>query len=363
MGTTARVVILPKDTKTLRIEEIELPEPGPTQVEVRQFASGICHSQLHQMGRIRQNTLLLGHESTGVVNEVGSDVTHVRAGDIVLVTWVPRNPVESRAPPKGVTLPVSDGVARTRDVFTWADVTLADEQYVVKADSSIARDVTAIVGCAVITGAGAIINTANIKPGESVAIIGVGGVGLCAVAAARNSGADPIIAVDLDDEKLGFARYFGATHTINARTEDPVEAIHALTLQPDAYTFTRVPVSGADYVLDCIGKPETIGQMLASCRKGQFAVRSGGTAVLVGLPIDKFEMNGMELLLSEKHFFGSAGGSCTPDRDIPIFLDWHKNGQLDLDALVTQRFKLDEINEAVAAMEAGKILGRAIIEF
>ena len=363
MGTMARVVVLPKDSTTLHIEELELPEPGPTQVEVRQFASGICHSQLHQMGRTRQNTLLLGHESTGVVNKVGAAVTHVSNGDTVLVTWVPRNPLHSGPPPKGVALPVSDGMARTRDVFTWADVTLADEQYIVKADPGIARDVTAIVGCAVMTGAGAVKNTADIKPGESVAIYGVGGVGLCSVAAAAVAGANPIIAVDLDDEKLGFARDFGATHTINASNENPVEAIHALTQQPDAFTFTRVPVSGADYVLDCIGIPETIKQMLASCRKGQFAVRSGGTAVLVGLPVAEVKMNGMELLLSEKHFIGSAGGSCTPDRDIPMFLNWHKNGQLDLDRLVTRRFKLDEINEAVAAMEAGEILGRAIIEF
>lgn len=363
MGTSARVVVLPKESNSLRIDDIELPEPGPTQVEVRQFASGICHSQLHQIHGDRQNQLLLGHESTGVVNKVGEAVSHVKVGDIVMITWVPRNPLESGFPPAGVVIEVSNGPARTANVFTWADVTLADEQYVVKVDPEIARDVTAIVGCAVITGAGAVTNSVNIKPGESVAIFGVGGVGLCAVAAAHVAGANPIIAIDLDDEKLGFALDFGATHTINASAENPVKAIQALTLKEDAHTFAKKPVSGADYVFDCIGIPTTIGQMLAACRKGQVSVRPGGTAVLVGLPIETVEVNGMDLILNEKSFIGSAAGSCTPDRDIPLFLDWHKKGKLDLDALVTRRFKLDEINEAVSALENGEILGRAIIEF
>jgi len=363
MGTLARVVVLPKDTKTLRVEDVVLPEPGPNQVEVRQFASGICHSQIHEIGRKRNNPVLLGHESTGIVNKVGDAVTHVKKGDIVLVTWVPRNAAKAGPPPQGVTLEVKDGVARSHTVFTWADVTQADEQYVVKADSGIARDVTAIVGCAVITGAGAIVNSADIQPGQSVAIFGVGGVGLCAVAAARIAQANPIIAVDLDEEKLGFARDFGATDTINASKQDPVKAIHALTIQENAYTFAKKPVSGADYVFDCIGIPKTIEQMLASCRRGQVSVRSGGTAVLVGLPIENVELNGMDLILNEKSFVGSAAGSCIPDRDIPKFLDWYDKGKLDLDTLVTRRYKLEEINEAVADMEAGKIMGRAIIEF
>lgn len=363
MGTPAQVVVLPKESRTLRIDDIELPEPGPTQVEVRQFASGICHSQLHQIHGVRQNQLLLGHESTGIVNKVGKDVTHVKAGDTVMITWVPRNPVESGPPPAGVVIEVSDGPARTANVFTWADVTLADQQYVVKVEPDIARDVTAIIGCAVITGAGAVTNSVNIQPGQSVAIFGVGGVGLCAVAAARIAGANPIIAVDLDDEKLGFALEFGATHIINASNEDPVNAIQSLTQEENSYSFAKKPTSGADYVFDCIGIPTTIGQMLAACRKGQVSVKRGGTAVLVGLPIETVEVNGMDLILNEKSFIGSAAGSCKPDQDIPLFVDWHKKGQLDLESLVTRRFRLEQINEAVAALESGEILGRAIIEF
>jgi Zn-dependent alcohol dehydrogenase len=315
------------------------------------------------MGRLRENPVLLGHESTGVVTKTGEAVSHVKAGDIVLITWVPRKPLEAGVPPAGVELAVKEGIAKTRTVFTWADVTLADQQYVVKADPGIARDITAIIGCAVITGAGAVLNTANVQPGQSVVIIGVGGVGLCAVAAAKEVRANPIVAVDLNDVKLELAREYGATHTINATREDAVEAIHALTREPGAYSFAKTPVSGADYVFDCVGLPQTIEQMLATCRKGQVSVRRGGVAVLVGLPVKTIKLNGMDLIINQISLLGSVAGSCVPDRDFPLFLGWHDQGKLDLETLVTHRFKLDEINQAVAAMEAGEITGRAIIEF
>ena len=309
MGTPARVVVLPKDTNTLRVEEIELPEPGPSQVVVRQFASGICHSQLHQIHSKRQRNLLLDHESTGIVSKAGKDVSHVKAGDIVLVTWVPRNASEEKAPPVGASLQLGDCLAFSKDVFTWADHTIADQQYVVKVDPDIARDVTAVIGCAVMTGAGAVINTARVKPGESVAVFGVGGVGLSAVAAARLAGANPIIAIDLDEKKLDFARRFGATHTINARDENPVDGIHALTTQDTAFTFQGKPVSGADYTFDCIGIPETMKQIVSACRKGQFGVRRGGEAVLVGIPGENLDLKTIDVVLTEKSFKGSIGGS------------------------------------------------------
>ena len=172
MGTPARVVVLPVDSYTLRIESLELPNPGPNQVVVKQFASGICHSQLHQMHGKRKTPVILGHESTGVVLETGSDVTHVAPGDTVMVTWVPRQATAASIPPIAATLQVSDGVAASQNVFTWADHTIADQQYVVKVDTNIKTDVTAIIGCAVMTGAGAVINTADVQPNESVAKIG-----------------------------------------------------------------------------------------------------------------------------------------------------------------------------------------------
>jgi len=363
MGTPARVVVLPQSTSKLRIEHLELPDPGPTQVVVKLFASGICHSQLHQMHRERQSPVILGHEATGVVQKIGSAVSHVAAGDIVLVTWVPRNAAAAAQPPVRATLQVSDGIAQSENVFTWADHTLADEQFVVKVDPDIPRDVTSIIGCAVMTGAGAVINTAAVQPGQSVAVFGVGGVGLSAIVGAKVAGANPIIAVDLDDAKLEFAKKFGATHGINASKEDPVAAIHALTVKPDRFTIFQTPVSGVDYAFDCIGIRKTMEQIVPACRTGHFGAHDGGTAVLVGVPSTNVELNAMDVLLHEKHFIGSIGGSCAPDRDFPRFLEWERNGDLDLGAMVTQRFAIDDINEATAALEQGRIRGRAILEF
>ena len=363
MGTPARVAVLPVETSTLRIEELTLPDPGPTQVVVKQFASGVCHSQLHQMHRPRKQPVILGHESTGVVLATGSEVRHVKEGDTVLVTWVPRNAAAALAPPVRATLEVSDGQAQSENVFTWADHTLADEQYVVKVDPSIRTDVTSIIGCAVMTGAGAVINTAKVQPGQSVAVFGVGGVGLSAVVGARVTGANPIIAIDLDDGKLEFATRFGATHCINASREDPVQAIHSLTGRDSQFTIMKTPVSGVDFAFDCIGIKTTMEQIVPACRTGHFGAHEGGTAVLVGVPTSTVELNAIDVLINEKRFIGSIGGSCAPDRDFPRFLEWHDNGDLDLDALVTARYRLDDINEATAALEAGRISGRAILEF
>ena len=255
------------------------------------------------------------------------------------------------------------GVAQSENVFTWADFTLADEQYVVKADPRTPRDVTSIIGCAVMTGAGAVINTAGVKRGQSVAIFGVGGVGLSAVVGARMAGANPIIAVDLDETKLEFAHRFGATHMVNASKVDPVEAIHKLTPHNHEFTILKTPVTGVDFAFDCIGIRKTMEQIAPACRTGHFGVHAGGTAVLVGVPGTPVELNAMDMLLNEKRFIGSIGGSCQPDRDFPKFLDWHQNGDLDLDAMVTQRYRLEDINEATDALAAGKISGRAILEF
>jgi Zn-dependent alcohol dehydrogenase len=363
MSTTARVVVLPEKTNELRIEEVRLPDPGPDQVVVKQFASGVCHSQLHQMHNPRKSPIILGHESTGVVLKAGSAVSHVAEGDIVLVTWVPRNAAVSAAPPEPAQLEVSDGIATSQNVFTWADHTIADEQYVVKVDPEIKKDVTAIIGCAVMTGAGAVINTAGVQPGQSVAIFGVGGVGLSAVVGARVAGANPIIAVDLSEEKLAFARQFGATHGINAADTDPVQAIHELTRKEGQYTIARQPVSGVDFAFDCIGIKTTMEQIVPACRAGHFGSTVGGTAVLVGVPSTTVELNAIDVLVNEKHFIGSIGGSCAPDRDFPTFLGWQADGSLDLDAMVTARYSIDQINEATTALAEGRISGRAILEF
>jgi Zn-dependent alcohol dehydrogenase len=363
MTNRARVVVLPRDTATLRIEEIDLPDPGPTQVIVRQFASGICHSQLHQMHRPRQTPVILGHEATGIVEKRGSAVTHVHEGDMVLVTWVPRNALRAKALPVRATLETSQGTAQSENVFTWADRTLADEQYVVKVDPDTPTDVTAIIGCAVMTGAGAVINTAGVKRGNSVAIFGVGGVGLSAVVGARMVGANPIIAVDLDDAKLDFAERFGATHKVNAERVDAIAAIHEITPRAREFTIMKAPVSGVDFAFDCIGIKRTMEQIVPAVRAGHFGAHGGGCAVLVGVPGTTVELNALDILINEKRFIGSIGGSCVPDRDFNKFLEWHREGDLDLDALVTTRYAIDQINEATTELAAGRINGRAILEF
>jgi Zn-dependent alcohol dehydrogenase len=363
MPTEARVVVAP-ESGDMYVADIALPDPGPRQVVVRQYASGICHSQLHQLHGVRRRPMLLGHESTGTVVAAGDEVSHVAVGDTVLVTWVPRSRDEAREWNGGIRLDVGNGVqAGTADVFTWADHTLVDQSLVVKAPDTIAKDVTAIIGCAVMTGAGAVLNTAGVRAGESVAVFGVGGVGLSAVVAAASVGANPIIAVDLDPTKLEFARHFGATNGVDASAGDAVEQIRALTADKSRLAFRGTPMVGVDYAFDCIGVKVTMEQIVAAIRPGVLGGERGGTAVLVGVPQTTVELPAVEMLTGEKRFVASLGGSCSPDEDFPTFLQWHADGRLDLDALVTERFAIDDINEACAALAAGKISGRAILEF
>jgi Zn-dependent alcohol dehydrogenase len=351
MPTQARVVVLPQERAPLRIEEVRLPDPGPFQVVVKQFASGVCHSQLHQMHRDRTFNVVLGHESTGVVLAKGAKVNHVKEGDRVMVTWVARDREHANRQPEPAVIDLPDGsIARSQNVFTWADHTIADEQYVVKMPEDVPTDVTAIIGCAVMTGAGAVYHTAGVKEKQSVAIFGVGGVGLSAIAAAAVVGADPIIAVDLSDEKLAFAEKFGATVGVNASQVDPVQRVRELT------------GGGADFAFDCIGVKQTMEQIMPAVRSGVVGGESGGTAVLVGVPMTTAELNMIDMLIGEKTYKGSIGGSCKPDRDFPMFIRWFKEGQLDLNALVTTRYALDQINEATTALERGQIAGRSILE-
>jgi len=364
MPTPARVIVLPADDGPLKVVDVELPDPAPHQVIVKQFASGVCHSQLHQMRTPRQSPVVLGHESTGIVLQKGSAVTHVKEGDTVMVTWVPRDANAATRDPDRAELKLADGsTAVSQNVFTWADTTIADEQFVVKVDANIEKEVTSIIGCAVMTGAGAVENTAAVKEGDSVAIFGVGGVGLSAVVAAKKLGANPIIAIDLDDEKLAFAKEFGATHTINAGATDPVAAIKALTTHSDRSTMFEGPVSGADFVFDCIGLKQTMEQIVPAVRSGHFGAEPGGTAVLVGVPMTSVELNATDMLINEKKFIGSIGGSCSPDRDFSKYLEWYAEGSLNLDSMVTARYSIDDINEATRALAAGEIAGRAILVF
>jgi Zn-dependent alcohol dehydrogenase len=343
------------------IDDIELPDPGPTQVLVRHFATGVCHSQLHELNRPNPTLpLVLGHESTGVVAGVGRDVSHVKEGDNVMVTWVQRNATRStpRPTPARVTYKGEDvkfGAPAFTGTFTWSRDTVADQQMVVALEKGVATDVTSIIGCAVMTGAGAALNAAQVRPGCSVAIIGAGGVGLSVIQACTNLSADPIIVVDLTDEKLSFARKFGATIGINARAQDPVERVREL--------MGGEMSSGVDFAFDAIGSGRTMEQILHMARSRRPGERDGGVAVLVGVPHGETPPLPMHQLFGGKVYRGAPGGCSTPDHDFPLLVRWFKQGKLPLDLMVTRRYGLEQINEACNALAHGEIAGRAIVEF
>ena len=350
MKTTAAV-----QTETgglLRIAEVALPDPAPDQVTVKLFSSGVCHSQLHQMHNAGLGRpLLLGHEGTGVVSRVGRDVTHVKTGDECIVTWVPRTPIRGPAG-RQMTGATFEGQAAHGHVYTWARDVQTSKELVVPIPSGHPRDLSCIVGCAVLTGAGAVLHTAQVRPGQSVAVFGVGGVGLSAIRAAAILEAYPIIAVDLDDEKLAFAKSFGATHTVNASGNvDPVEAIRDLT------------GGGVDYAFDAIGRQKTVEQILQATRPGGIGADNfGGMAVLVGIPQEKVTIDPALFVYGQRQYRGSLGASF-PDRDFAMYLRWHQEGKFPLDRLVTRRYALEQINEACHDLHSGHILGRAILEF
>jgi Zn-dependent alcohol dehydrogenase len=235
---------------------------------------------------------------------------------------------------------------------TWAEYALASERVVLPMPKDVPTDVTAIIGCAVMTGAGAIINTLQVRPGQSVAVFGAGGIGLCAIAAAAIVDAYPIVAVDVSEEKLAFARRFGATHTVDARNVDAVKTIQDLS------------GGGVDYAIDAVGLPETQEQILRVARMGYSGLNRGGTALLIGItPPGAKAILDTNLFIGSRTFTRTSGGDCRPDRDFPLFVRWYRDGKLKLNDLVTRRYTLDQINSAVEDLEHGRILGRGIITY
>ena len=366
MTFEARVAITPADG-TLHVETVVLPDPGAHDVIVRTIATGVCHSQLTDIktSAASGQPMALGHEATGEIVAVGDAVRSVQVGQKVFVTWLPRDGAASGRRPITPVLERTDGTAaHCHNVFTWADHLICDELYVVPFPDDLPTDVTAIIGCAVMTGAGAVLNTADVQAGQSVVVYGIGGVGISAVVAAARRGAHPIIAVDLDDAKLAWAKRQGATHTINASTTDPVASIHELTRDDSRLTIFGTPVSGAHYAFDCIGGSRVATQLLPSLLSQPYASWERGTAVMVGIvTLPMLEVSPGDLIVNEKRLIGCIGGSSVPDRDFPLFCDWARDGHLDLDEIVTRRFRLDEIADAAAALDRGEILGRAIVEF
>ena len=353
MKTIAALVTEPG--KPLTIDEIELPDPKPNQVIVKMSSTGVCLSQVHEIASATPDQCphFLGHEGTGVVSHVGRDVTHVKEGDSAIVTWVPR----SGFPGRGYIDGISPLGATYREeliqgpVYTYGEDSLADEQLVIPISSEDASLESCIVGCAVLTGAGAVLHTAKVRPADSVCIIGAGGIGLSAIKMASLLQAYPVIAVDIVDEKLEFAKQWGATHTVNASAVDPIEAVWEITEK------------GVDFSFDAIGKREVHEQLLPMTRSGgPGADNVGGMAVLIGWPQKEMTLNAEHFVFNQRQYRGSHGSSI-PERDFPMFLRLHREGLFPLDKLVTRQYTLDQTNEAIDDLANGRIAGRSIIVF
>ncbi|MDR6636499.1 S-(hydroxymethyl)mycothiol dehydrogenase [Paenarthrobacter nitroguajacolicus] len=342
------------------LETVLVPEPGPGEALVDILTSGVCHTDLHyKLGGISDDfPFLLGHEATGVVSAVGPDVTEVAPGDRVVLNWraVCGN---CRACKRGqaqycfnthnatqkMTLEDGTELSPALGIGAFIEKTLVAAGQCTKVDPDADPAAVGLLGCGVMAGLGAAINTGGVKRGDSVAVIGCGGVGVAAIAGAALAGATTIIAVDIDAKKLERAKELGATHTVDSSAGDPIEEIRALT-----------GGFGADVVIDAVGRPETYKQAF-------YARDLAGTVVLVGVPTPE-----MTLELPLLDVFGRGGslksswyGDCLPSRDFPMLVDLYKQGKLDLDAFVTERITINQVEEAFDKMHQGAVL-RSVVE-
>ncbi|SFE60836.1 S-(hydroxymethyl)mycothiol dehydrogenase [Actinacidiphila alni] len=360
MAQEVRAVIAPGKGAPVRVDTVVVPDPGPGEAVVRVQACGVCHTDLHyREGAINDDfPFLLGHEAAGVVEAVGPDVTEVAPGDFVILNWRavcgrcraclrgrPWYCFDTHNATQKMTLKDGTELSPALGIGAFAEKTLVAAGQCTKVDPSVSASVAGLLGCGVMAGIGAAINTGGVGRGDSVAVIGCGGVGDAAVVGSRLAGAARIIAVDIDDRKLATASAMGATHTVNSRDRDPVEAIRELT-----------GGHGADVVIEAVGRPETYKQAF-------YARDLAGTVVLVGVPSPE-----MTLELPLLDVFGRGGslksswyGDCLPSRDFPMLIDLHLQGRLDLGAFVTETIALDEVEAAFARMSEGDVLRSVVV--
>jgi S-(hydroxymethyl)mycothiol dehydrogenase len=342
------------------IETVVVPDPGPGEALVAVRSCGVCHTDLHyREGGINDDfPFLLGHEAAGTVEAVGDGVTDVAPGDFVVLNWRavcgqcraclrgrPWYCFATHNATQKMTLKDGTELSPALGIGAFAEKTLVHAGQCTKVNPAASPAAAGLLGCGVMAGIGAAINTGGVTRGDSVAVIGCGGVGDGAIAGAALAGAAKIIAVDIDDRKLEGARGFGATHTVNSRESDPVEAIRALT-----------GGHGADVVVEAIGRPETYEQAF-------YARDLAGTVVLVGVPTPDMKI---ELPLIE--VFGRGGslksswyGDCLPSRDFPMLVDLYLQGRLDLDGFVSETIGLDQVEEAFARMQRGEVLRSVVM--
>ncbi|TQJ46685.1 S-(hydroxymethyl)mycothiol dehydrogenase [Streptomyces sp. SLBN-115] len=361
MTHQVRAVVARGKGAPVSLETIIVPDPGPGEALVKVEACGVCHTDLHyREGGINDDfPFLLGHEAAGVVESVGEGVTDVSPGDFVILNWravCGRCRACRRGRPwccfathnaeqKMTLASTGQELSPALGIGAFAEKTLVAAGQCTKVDRAASAAAAGLLGCGVMAGIGAAINTGNVGRGDSVAVIGCGGVGDAAVVGSRLAGAATIIAVDIDDRKLATAGRLGATHTVNSRESDPVEAIRELT-----------GGFGADVVIEAVGRPETY-------RQAFYARDLAGTVVLVGVPTPE-----MKLELPLPDVFGRGGtlksswyGDCLPSRDFPMLIDLYLQGRLDLDAFVTETIGLDEVEKAFDRMHGGEVLRSVVL--
>jgi S-(hydroxymethyl)mycothiol dehydrogenase len=356
-----RGVVAMADGKPVTVETITVPDPGRGEVRVTVQACGVCHTDLHyREGAINDEfPFLLGHEAAGTVESVGDGVTNVAPGDFVIIAW--RAPCgacrscrrgrpwycfDSRNAVQPMTLADGTALSTALGIGAFAEQTLVAAGQAVKVDPAIGAEVAGLIGCGVMAGYGAAINTGGVGRSDTVAVFGCGGVGNAAIAASALAGARMVVAIDIDDRKLAWAKDFGATHTVNSSVADPVAAIHDLT-----------DGNGVDVAIEAVGRPEVMTQAF-------FARDLAGTLVQVGVPDPS-----MRIDLPMIEFFGRGGalkpswyGDCLPTRDFPTLVDLHLSGRLDLSRFVSETIPLDGVEDAFARMQQGEVL-RSVVVF
>ena len=336
------------------VEDVELGTPKAGEVKVRMAAAGVCHSDLSVINGTIPHPLpvVLGHEGAGIVEAVGDGVTQCAPGDHVIMSFVPNcgtcfhcvrgEAFLCRATPRGGTMPDGSlrfqrgntGLASFCSLGNMAEYTICPAMSVVAVDKSVPLKVASLIGCGVTTGVGAVIHTAQVKPGSTVAVFGCGGVGIAVIQGARVAGANRIFAVDVSEEKLALAKHFGATDAVPADQADSI--------------ITQTQGIGVDYAFEAIGKTSVVEAALKVTRRGGTAV-----AVGVGKRTETISLNGLGFPLSGKRLCGCVFGSANPKYDFPQLLDMYRSGKLDLEGMVTRTYTIDEAPQAFTDLERG----------
>lgn len=357
------------ETLPLKIQEMTLASPGKREILVEIAAAGLCHSDLSVLdaSRPRVMPLVMGHEASGIVREIGAEVTDFSPGDHVVFSFVPicgscdfcfegRSALCASGAKANIDGTLLSGARHFTDensqvcnhhlgVSGFSQFTVTAQQSLVKIDKKLPLTTAALFGCAVLTGVGAVFNTAQVKSGKSVAVFGLGGVGLSVVMGAKAAAANPIIAIDQFEDKLKLARELGATHAVNVNEQNAVESVREIT------------GGGAEYVFESVGSETVLIQAYQSTRRG-------GTTVAIGLPHPgkMFSVPAFSITAEERIIKGSYMGSCVPRRDIPLYISMYQEGKLPVDKLQTHVLTLDEINEGFDRLANGQAV-RQIVKF